>query len=260
MSCSNCNQKIDCDCKVVKSGDCDGLCDLITKKVDNHINATNMLDVCNKNFISDFFRWSVAHAMNVSCVLKNLKNQICSLWSFAKCIDNKTKYSTQVHDVWSGDVDVFSLPTMTANTDLSKFDYLDIHCYFGTERVVLRLSIARALTGGTIVSTDRVGGNSKYNVADGASIFKEIGINIPTSTSIKIHHFHWAVLGHKVFSMGTMEPAFYLQLGDDATTRDYAYSQNASSDHPHRIVLIQGVIAGNNDVCYGNTGYQDELC
>lgn len=81
MSCSNCNQKIDCDCKVVASGDCDGLCDLITKKVDNHINATNMLDVCNKNFISDFFRWSVAHAMNVSCVLKNLKNQICSLWS-----------------------------------------------------------------------------------------------------------------------------------------------------------------------------------
>lgn len=81
MSCNNCNQKIDCDCKVVKSGDCDGLCDLITKKVDNHINATNMLDVCNKNFISDFFRWSIAHAMNVSCVLKNLKNQICSLWS-----------------------------------------------------------------------------------------------------------------------------------------------------------------------------------
>lgn len=81
MSCSNCNQKIDCDCKVVKSGDCDGLCDLITKKVDNHTNATNMLDVCSKNFISDFFRWTVAHAMNVSCVLKNLKNQICSLWS-----------------------------------------------------------------------------------------------------------------------------------------------------------------------------------
>ena len=81
MSCSNCNQKIDCDCKVVKSGDCDGLCDLITKKVDNHINATNMLDVCNENFISDFVRWTVGHAMNVSCVLKNLKNQICSLWS-----------------------------------------------------------------------------------------------------------------------------------------------------------------------------------
>lgn len=83
MSCNTCNQNrnCNCNCEVVKSGDCDGLCNLITKKVDNHIGASNMLDICSKTFLRDFFDWTINHAWNVSCVLKNLKNQICSLWS-----------------------------------------------------------------------------------------------------------------------------------------------------------------------------------
>lgn len=95
-NCGNCNK----NCPTIPSGDCKKLKQTESMLIDDHITAAGALDECSPSFCKDVLQWAVNHAKNVSCMLKNIINQICMLWCIIRCLNQEMiKLYEKVYDV-----------------------------------------------------------------------------------------------------------------------------------------------------------------
>lgn len=230
--------------------DCDDLTALNDLATGSLHNALMMLDLCDvdayKCWLDSLLNWQ----WNVD---KALIYAICGLWKIVHCLDEKTQHSVRTVDLWTGDRNVFDLPSINISEPLDSFDYLDLHLLFGTEHVVGRVSLEGGLGGvPTTVIMDKVSGNNAYSIADGAIVAKEIGLRFPSQSTVQVDHFIWSVTGSGVQEFNTPQPGIFCILSDTNHTKAYCDSQNNNQDKPHKILKIEGIVSGDTGSCFAS--------
>lgn len=253
MTCQNCQNSqqnlancpdCGCDCKLP---DKPYTCDSITKfntNLDSRLetNSTMTNQNSGKSILS-LLRKTI-EAFN--CKFKFLMNIACGV----VCIDNKTRNSVRVVNLWEGNQDVFSSPTMEMKESLTQFDYLDLHFHYGTERVVGRVSLEGGISNfATITLMDKVGANTTWNIDAGAMIAKEVGVQYPDATHVKLDHFIWSLTGTSGHALDTVAPSVYLALSSTAKTKEYSNTQDTVADRPHTVNKIEGIISRDTGSC-----------
>jgi len=234
------------------NNDCDDLKSLNDLATGSLHNALGTLDMCDvdayKCWLDSLLSWN----WNVD---KALICAICGLWEAVHCLDGKTQNSVRVVDIWEGNDNVFSLPTLNLSEALSNFDYLDLHLLFGTEHVVGRFSLEGGTAGiPTIVLMDKVGSNTSFGMGPGALAGKELGISFPSSTQVKIDHFIWSITGFPIAGGGQvnqLNTGAFVAFGDTNATLAYNNSQDTAGDKPHEILKIEGIISRTTSSCIG---------
>ncbi|WP_242327811.1 hypothetical protein [Enterococcus avium] len=203
--------------------------------------------LCNEEEL----RRLLADFAKAATMVDRLQNcSICGIFEILQCINAKTQQSVQTVNLWEGNRNVFSLPTLTLSQNLNSFDYLDLHCLFGTEHVVVRVSLKGGLAGvPTAVHVDKTGGNGSYAIAAGAIIAKEVGLSFPAANSVKISHFIWSVSGSSTPDLDVITPGMHIAFSNTSTTQAYCNSQDIARDRPHTILKVEGIISRQTASC-----------
>lgn len=231
------NSNTDCD-------DLSSLNDLATGSLHNALMTLNMCDVdAYKCWLDSLLSWEWNVDKAIICA-------ICGLWEALECIDKKTRQAVTTHVLWTGDENIFDLPTLELNKSLDNFDYLDLHLSFGTERVVARITLAAGLEGiPTAVIMDKISNNNSVGIGGGGIAAKEIGVKFPSTSELKIDHFIWSITGCAPGKLDTVQAALFLPLSSTTKTKEYCDSQDFSQDKPHKILAVEGISSHDTGSC-----------
>nr|DAV18295.1 MAG TPA: hypothetical protein [Caudoviricetes sp.] len=228
--------------------DCDdlkALNDLSTGSLHNALMALDLCDVdAYKCWLDSLLNWQWNVDKAIICA-------ICGLWKIVHCLDEKTQQSVRTVKLWSGDKNVFELPSMSISEPLDSFDYLDLHLVLGTEHVVGRISLEGGLGGvPTTVLVDKIAANTTYKIAPGAIAAKEIGLKFPNQKTVAVDHFIWSISGSSAMTLDVVNPGVFVAFSNTAKTKAYNDSQDIAGDKPHKILMIEGIISGETGSCF----------
>lgn len=226
---------------------CSDLQDALTALLGDINNRICSGVLCNEEEL----RRLLADFAKASTMVDRLQNcSICGIFEIMQCLNAKSQQSVLTVDLWEGNQNIFSLPTLTLSQNLSNFTYLDLHVLLGTEHQVIRISLEGGLAGvPTAVHVDKTGGNSDYAIVAGATIAKEIGLTFPASNSLRISHFIWSVMGSSTPTLDTATPAVHIAFSNTANSKAYCDSQDTTQDRPHTLLKVEGIISQETASC-----------